>query len=83
MILIYGKPQCPYCEKAKNLCEIRGLDYEYRSLGTDYTREELLETFPMARSVPQIVVNGTKIGGYTELVNYIEETNFTGTGHTL
>lgn len=83
MILIYGKPQCPFCEKAKALCEMRGFDYEYRSMGTDFTREELLETFPTARSVPQIVINGTKIGGYNELVNYIEETGFTDTGHTL
>lgn len=83
MILIYGKPQCPFCEKAKSLCEMRGFDYEYKSMGTDFTREELIETFPLARSVPQIVVNGTKIGGYEELVKYIEETNYTGTGHSL
>lgn len=83
MIEIYGKPQCSYCERAKQLCETRGFKYTYKSLGTDYTREELLEQFPNARTVPQIVVNGTKIGGYTELINYIEETGYTGTGHSL
>jgi glutaredoxin len=41
MIEIYGKPQCPFCDKAKNLCETRGYKYTYKSLGTDYTREEL------------------------------------------
>jgi len=49
----------------------------------DYTREQLLETFPLAKTVPQIVVNGFKVGGYTELAKYIEETGYTGTGHTL
>ena len=83
MIEIYGKPQCPYCDMAKSLCERMELKYEYKSLGADYTREELLETFPNARTVPQIIVNGTKIGGYTELVNYIEETGYNGTGHAL
>ena len=83
MIEIWGKPQCPFCDKAKKLCEIRGFKYTYKSLGSDYTREELLEQFPTARTVPQIVVNGTKIGGYTDLVTYIEETNYNGTGHTL
>jgi glutaredoxin len=83
MIEIYGKPQCPYCESAKQLCETRNFKYTYKSLGTDYTREELLESFPSARTVPQIIVNGTKIGGYTDLVKYIEETGYTGTGHTL
>lgn len=83
MIEIWGKPQCPYCDKAKALCEMRNFKYVYKSLGTDYTREELLEQFPNARTVPQIIVNGTKIGGYTELINYIEETGYTGTGETL
>lgn len=83
MIEIWGKPQCSFCEKAKSLCEIRGFKYTYKTMGVDYTREELLEQFPTARTVPQIIVNGTKIGGYNELVNYIEETGFTGSGHTL
>jgi glutaredoxin len=83
MILIYGKPQCPYCEKAKALCETRELEYEYRTLGVDYTKEELLETFPGARTVPQIVVNGQKVGGYEQFTQYLEETNFNGTGFTL
>ena len=83
MILIYGKPMCPFCDKAKALCEQRGFAYEYKSLGTDYTKEELLENFPGARTVPQIVVNGNKVGGFDGFTKYLEETNFTGTGHTL
>ena len=83
MILIYGKPMCPFCDKAKALCEQRGFAYEYKTLGADYTKEELLETFPGARTVPQIVINGQKIGGWDQMVKYIEETNYTGTGHTL
>jgi glutaredoxin len=83
MILIYGKPGCSYCEAAKNLCEARGFVFEYKTLDIDYTREHLLETFPGAKTVPQIVVNGLKIGGYNELLKYIEDTGYTGTGHTL
>jgi glutaredoxin len=83
MILIYGKPMCPFCDRAKSLCEQRGFAYEYKSLGTDYTKEELLETFPGARTVPQIVVNGNKVGGYEQFTQYIDETNYNGTGHTV
>ena len=83
MIEIYGKPQCPFCEKAKNLCETRGFKYTYKSLGTDYTREELMEQFPNARTVPQIVINGNKIGGYDQFTQYIDDTGYNGTGHTL
>ena len=83
MILIYGKEGCSYCERARALCESQGLKFEYLIMGEDYSRETLLETFPGAKTVPQIVVNGSKIGGYTELLNYIEETGYTGTGDTL
>lgn len=83
MIEIYGKPGCPFCDKAKALCEQRGYKFEYKSLGTDYNKEELLETFPGARTVPQIKVGGESVGGYNEFVTYIEETGYTGTGDTL
>ena len=83
MIEIYGKPQCPYCDKAKALCERRNFEFTYKTLGIDYTKEELLESFPNARTVPQIRINGESIGGYDQLVTYIEDTNFNGTGHTI
>ena len=67
MIEIYGKPQCPFCDKAKALCEQKGYAYSYLSLGTDFTTEELFETFPTARTFPQIRVDEVNIGGYTEL----------------
>jgi glutaredoxin len=83
MIEIFGKPMCPFCEQAKQLCETRGLEYTYKSLGTDYTKEELLENFPGARTVPQIRINGQNIGGFDKLGPYLEDTGYTGTGHTL
>ena len=66
MIEIYGKPQCPSCVKAKQLCEMRQLSFEYKQLGTDFDREEIMEMFPGARTFPQIIVDGEKIGGFTE-----------------
>jgi len=52
---------------AKALCEQQKMDYQYKLLGFDFTREELMEKFPGARTFPQIIVDGNKIGGYTEL----------------
>ena len=83
MITIYGKLQCNFCTAAKTLCESRGLEYKYKQLDEDFTREEVLEIFPGARTFPQIIVNDNKVGGYHELVQYIEDTNYNGTGHTL
>jgi len=67
MIEIYGKPQCPFCDRAKALCEQKGYEYTYKQLGTDFDREFMLEKFPTARTFPQIVANGEAIGGFQEL----------------
>jgi glutaredoxin len=83
MIEIYGKPACPFCDKAKALCETRNYPFTYKSMGNDFSREELLEMFPDARTVPQIKVNGRSIGGFDQLLRYIEETGYTGSGHTI
>lgn len=83
MIYIWGKPACPSCTKAKALCEKYNYRYEYRELGKDFEREEVLTEFPEARTFPQIVINGQKIGGYEQMLRYIEDTGYTGTGHSL
>jgi glutaredoxin len=77
MIEIFGKTQCPYCDKAKSLCEKEGLEYTYKQLDTDFTREELFEEFPTARTFPQIRVRETEntwtyIGGYDQLAEYVK-----------
>jgi len=64
---IYGKDFCPYCDKAVNLAKgIDGISHEYKKLGRDFTREELFEQFPGARTFPQIKIDGENIGGYDE-----------------
>ena len=67
MIEIYGKEPCPFCDRAKQLCEKDGYEYTYQSLGKDFTRDELLQMFPEAKTFPQIKVDGESIGGYDEL----------------
>ena len=67
MIEISSKPSCPYCVKAKNLCEQQGYEYTYKMLDEDFTREELFEIFPGARTFPQIKIDGENIGGYQQL----------------
>ena len=83
MITIYGKPACPSCTKAKALCESRQYKYEYKQLDNDFTKEELLEQFPDARTFPQIIVGGQKVGGYEQMVEYIDNTGYNGTGFSL
>jgi glutaredoxin 3 len=80
---IWGKDACPSCTKAKVFVEQRNLNYVYKQMGVDFTREEVFENFPEARTFPQIKVNGNIVGGYEQFVKYVEDTGYTGTGHSL
>ena len=42
-----------------------------------------MDMFPEARTFPQIIINNNKIGGYEQLLSYIDATNYNGTGHSL
>jgi len=80
-VIVWSKYHCPFCDQAKALLNGRGVKFEERKIGDGYTREELLEAVPNARTVPQIIINGNLIGGFTELRKYIDETGFNGTGY--
>jgi len=72
--IVWSKYNCPYCDQAKALLTQRGIKYEERKIGDGYSREELLEAVPNARTVPQIFLDGNLIGGFTELRRHLEET---------
>jgi glutaredoxin 3 len=52
---------------AKTLLKNKGIEFEERIIGVEWTREQLLESIPQARTVPQIILNGEYIGGYDQL----------------
>jgi len=72
MVEVYSKDNCAFCTKAKALLETRHMEFIERKIGVDVTREQLLEIAPLARTVPQIVIDGTVIGGYDQLAQYIK-----------
>jgi glutaredoxin len=72
--IVWSKDNCTFCDQAKALLKQRNIAYEEKKIGHGYTREDLLEAVPTARTVPQIFVNNNHIGGFTELRKYIEET---------
>jgi len=65
--IVWSKYHCPYCDQAKALLKQRGIPFEERKIGDGYTKEELLEAVPTARTVPQIFLDDQLIGGFTEL----------------
>jgi glutaredoxin len=71
--IIWSKYNCIYCDQARALLEQNAIVYEERKIGDGYTREDLLEAVPSARTVPQIFMDNQLIGGYTELRQHLEK----------
>ena len=70
--VVWSKDACPFCDQAKNLLKLKGIEYEERNISRDWTREQLLEAVPDARTVPQIFLDGELIGGFTELRKHLK-----------
>ena len=70
--VIWSKYHCPYCDQAKALLKSKNIEFEERKIGDGYTKEELLEAVPNARTVPQIFLDEKLIGGFNELQIYIQ-----------
>ena len=73
--VIWSKYHCPYCDQAKALLTSKGIVFEEKKIGDGYTKEELLEAVPNARTVPQIFLDGELVGGFTELTQKLTESN--------
>jgi glutaredoxin 3 len=65
--IVWSKYHCPYCDQAKALLTQKGIEFEEKKIGDGFTKEDLLEAVPSARTVPQIFLDGKLIGGFTEL----------------
>jgi glutaredoxin 3 len=71
--IVWSKYNCPFCDQAKALLSQKGIVFEEKKIGDGFTREDLLEAVPNARTVPQIFLEDKLIGGFTELKKYLQE----------
>ena len=66
-IQVYTTRWCGYCVRAKALLDGKGVDYEEITLDDDPAFRRTLQELTGGWTVPQILIDGTPIGGYTEL----------------
>ena len=64
---MYTTRWCGYCVRAKALLQSRGLDYEEIQVDGDPAFRQKLFDLTGGWTVPQILIDGDPIGGYTEL----------------
>jgi glutaredoxin 3 len=66
-VRIYSTRWCAYCVRAKALLDARGIEYEEVFLDDDPAFRQKLFDLTGGWTVPQILIDGRPIGGYTEL----------------
>ena len=66
-VIVYSTLYCPYCIRAKQLLDSKGVKYTEIRVDLDpHLRHEMMEK-SKRRTVPQIWIGNTHIGGCTEL----------------
>ena len=71
--VVWSKPACPFCVKAKNLLKNKGIEYEEKNIAEGYNIQDLLELVPNAKTMPQIWLDGEHLGGYDQLEAKLNE----------
>lgn len=67
-VVIYATPWCPYCVRARALLKAKGVDYREVRVDRDLSLRHEMMARSGRRTVPQIWVGETHIGGCTELL---------------
>jgi ribonucleoside-diphosphate reductase alpha subunit len=76
-IIIYSKSDCKFCRYSKNLLKSKNIDYEEIILDDDDQRKDFYNIMNEGnegeeiKTVPQILINGQRIGGFSELYKYV------------
>ena len=67
-IVIYTGPKCNFCSAAKHLLNKKKINYTEFDIGVDSSKmQEMQERTKGARTIPQIFIGNTYVGGYNEL----------------
>ena len=67
-VVIYTGPMRNYCSAAKHLLNKKKVDYIEFDIAIDQTKmQEMRERTKGARTIPQIFIGETYVGGYNEL----------------
>lgn len=73
-IKVVSKSNCPWCEKTKNLLDSLGKEYELIVKDDEQERKAFYAMCGEGvKSVPQIFLDGVRIGGYTDLVANLDK----------
>ena len=70
-VVIFAKPGCPHCARAKSLLDEKGIDYDEITLGGNVT-SKTLRGVTGASTWPQVYIGGNRIGSADDLEKYLQ-----------
>ena len=70
---IFSKDGCPYCEKVKNVMELTKVSHVVYNLDEHFDRKSFYGEFGEGSTFPQVVVDGKKLGGCVDTIQYLKE----------
>lgn len=71
--IVYGIPNCPFCQLAKDELTLRGVPFDYIDL-KEIGKTAAEVTGRKVKTVPQIYMQGNYVGGYEELMAFLDKT---------
>lgn len=79
--VVWSKNDCLACVSVKMLLGQRGYHVEERNIdGPEWTKQDLFEVLPTARSVPQVFIDDNHIGGVDNVRKYLDRIKETTVG---
>ena len=70
---VYSKEGCPFCIKVVQVLQLAKLNHVVYELGDHFDTDGFYGQFGQGSTFPQVVLNGTNLGGCTETVKYLKE----------
>lgn len=69
-VTVFSRTGCPHCARAKSLLRESGIEFEALELNKDYS-DRTLRAVSEALTVPQVFINGVRIGGADDLETWL------------
>jgi len=70
---VYSKDGCPYCSKVVQVLQLAKLNHVIYKLDDHFDKQSFYGQFGQGSTFPQVVVNGTNLGGCSDTVKYLKE----------
>ena len=70
---VYTKEGCPYCDKVKEVLQLTESKFVVYNLGQLFDQDSFYGEFGQGSTFPQVVVDGKKLGGCVDTVQFLKE----------